>query len=271
MTSLTTTVGDTNFDFGASVISLTSALPFFSGHVYQGVYADGKTATAWQHAWTNKFIYCTYGTFVVNGDASGASFMAAASAHGFNSVQYVLGDLGSYMSHNAGCNDALTRGYGYTIMNTSQLNGCMDPEMWLLVGGNAEPDDTEYNRTTSGNTPGCGTGYKVPCGYAHSPGVWVQTLATATAAALLAADGPNVPITANLDAGFDPWDFYHYGPALDILESDNYYDVRLRNAYWYAPNRIPVDGQAKLSYAVARSATAAAEPNPFVHLLFVQV
>ena len=40
--------GDTNFDFGASVISLTSALPFFSGHVYPGVYADGKTATAWQ-------------------------------------------------------------------------------------------------------------------------------------------------------------------------------------------------------------------------------
>ena len=83
-----------------------------------------------------------------------------------------------------------------------------------------------------------------------------------------AAAAPNVPVTVNVDGTFDPWDFYHYGPAVDILESDNYYEVRLRNAYWYATNRVPVDDQAKLSYAVARSCTAAAEPKPFVHLLY---
>ena len=174
-----------------------------------------------------------------------------AATHGFNSVQFGLGDLGGYISHNAGCNDALTRGYGYTIMNTSpSLMAAWTRKCGLLVSGNGQPDDTEYNRTRQAQPHG--TGYKIPCGYHIRPGLGPNPRHDHRRCT--AGGGcPNVPITANVDAGFDPWDFYHYGPALDILESDNYYDVRLRNCYWYATNRIPVDGQAKLSYAVARS------------------
>ena len=63
VTAYTTTVGDPSLNFAASVISLSDALPFFSYNVFQGVYADAKTATAGQRAWTNKFIYATYSTF----------------------------------------------------------------------------------------------------------------------------------------------------------------------------------------------------------------
>jgi hypothetical protein len=86
VTSLTTTVGDANLDFAASVISLTNALGFFSYHVYQGVYADGKMASAWQRAWTNKFIYTTWSTFVASGSYTAASWVNEAADHGFNNV-----------------------------------------------------------------------------------------------------------------------------------------------------------------------------------------
>ena len=46
VTANTTTVGDPTMDFGASVIQLAAPLSAMSFHVYQGVYADGKTATA---------------------------------------------------------------------------------------------------------------------------------------------------------------------------------------------------------------------------------
>ena len=46
VTSLTTTVGDTNLNFGVSVISRTNALGYMGYNIFQGVFADGKKATA---------------------------------------------------------------------------------------------------------------------------------------------------------------------------------------------------------------------------------
>jgi hypothetical protein len=258
VTAYTQTVGDTNVDFAASVISLPSALGHFSYHVYQGVYADGKIAAASQRAWTNKFIYATYGTFDFTGSYDGPEWVAEASDHGFNNVQMNLGGMGSYMGTSAGRADMLAHGYGYTIMDPGKLNP-IDPDMWFL---NDEPDITEWNQAGSH----CNTGLNIPCDYRKYPGTLVMD--ELEHAATLRAVRPNVPTTVNLDSAGQPWTYYDWGPAVDILQSDTYYEPRMKGAYTVNLNRIPLYNDAKLSYAVGRTMCAGAEPNPSNHLLY---
>jgi hypothetical protein len=259
VTAFTTTVGDTNMNFGASVISLPNAMPFFSYHVYQGVYADGKTATASQRAWTNKFIYATYSTFAAGGGYDAADWLDEAADHGFNNVQFNLGEMGSYMGTVGGRAHMQARGYGYTILDKTKLNP-LDPDMWFL---NDEPDTEEQNQSRTH----CGTGLRIPCDSSKYAGTLVIKEAVGFAAELRDLR-PNVPTVVNLDGGLQPQSWFTWGPALDILQSNNYYDVRLRDSYWFLPQRIPLYKQAKLSYAVARTGTAGASPNPFNHLLY---
>jgi len=256
VTASTTTVGDTNINFGASVVSLASPLPFFSYHVYQGVFADRKTATASQRAWTNKFIYATYSAF---GDYAPAQWVAEASDHGFNNVQMNLGIMGSYLGTVSGRADCQAHGYGYTILDKGKLNP-MDPDMFFL---NDEPDAEENNQSRTH----CGTGLRIPCDSDH----YIGTLVIKTVAygeTELRSRRPNVPFTVNLDGGLEPESFFTWGPAVDILQTDNYYEVRLKDSYLSYPNRIPLFRKATFSYAVARTACAGAEPNPSNHLLY---
>ncbi len=258
VTALTTTVGDSNVNFAASVLSLPAALPFFSYHVFQGVYADGKIASASQRAWTNKFIYASFGTFVADASYTVADWVDEAADHGFNSVQYNLGEISGYVGTGPGRADMVAHGYGYTILDPGNLTP-LDPDMWFLID---EPDADEDRE--SGDL--CGTGYKIPCDSSH----WAGTLALKEIAhgQDLRALRPNVPTVVNLDGSLEPESFYIWGPAVDILQSDNYYEVRLRDSYWFYPNRIPLFNKPKVSYAVARIASAGAEPNPFNHLLY---
>jgi hypothetical protein len=229
VTSLTTTVGDTSMNFGASVICLSNALPFFSYHVFQGMYADAKIAAISQRAWTNKFIYATWGTM-------GANWIAEATARGFNSIEVPSA--------------------GYII----DLNPTVDPDMWIL---NDEPDAEESN---AANTS-CGNGLKIPCDGIRGSGILVKREAVIHAAELRAAR-PNVPLSINLDSAYTPESFFNWGPAVDILQTDNYYEPRLSSSYLDFPSRIPLYKKALFSYAVARTASAAAEPNPYNHLLY---
>ena len=63
VTANATTVGDPSVNYAATVLSFATALDHMSYHVYQGIYSDGKTATASLRTWVNKFIHGTYGTF----------------------------------------------------------------------------------------------------------------------------------------------------------------------------------------------------------------
>ncbi len=259
VTALTTTVGDPNVNFAASVISLSNALPFFTCHVFQGIYADGKTATAAQRAWTNKFIYATYSTFYADANYTAGDWLDEAANHGFNNVQYNLGAMGSYMGTVAGQAHMRARGYGYTILDPGKLNP-IDPDMWFL---NDEPDIDENNQCRAN----CGAGLRIPCDATKYAGTLVMKEAVRYATELRTLR-PNVPTVVNLDGELSSQSFYVWGQAVDVLQSDNYYDVQLRNSYVNYPNRVQVYKQAKLSYAVARTASEAASPNPFNHLLF---
>ena len=259
VTALTTTVGDPSLNFAVSMISLGSPLPYFSYNVYQGVYADGKTATAGQRAWTNKFIYCTWSTFQETADYTATNWVEDAAARGFNNIEMNLGMLGGYMGTSAGRNHMLSKGYGYTILDKTKLNP-MDPDLWFI---NDEPDAEENNQ---GNTH-CGTGLRLPCDSWRYAGTLVMKEAVRFTAELRALR-PNVPITVNLDGGLQPQSFYTWGPAVDVLESDNYYEPRLADAWYNAPQRLPLHNKPKLSYAIARTGTEGAAPHPFRHILY---
>ena len=262
VTSLTTTVGDPSVDFGASVVSLANPLPFFSYHVFQGLYADGKTATASEHAWTNKFIYGTYGTFTFTAIYTCSNWLVEATDHAVNNVQYNLGDVGSCLGTGAGQAQALALGYGETIDTPSDLND-LDPDLWFL---NDEPDGEEDNQgDMNANYPKC-LPYHIPCGSGHNSGTLVmkelalgQTFRTYR---------PNVPLTVNLDGSERPNEYNIWGQAMDVLEFDNYYQRRLSDSYWYYPERIPLYNKAMYIYSAARAGCAGAEPNPSIQLLY---
>ncbi len=252
VTSLTTTVGDPGYNFAASVISLPTGLPHFSYHVYRGVYGDGKTATAGQRAWTNKFVYCTWSTFEETSNYNGEDWVDEASTHGFNASEMNLGNLPNDASMKS-------KGYGYIILDKTKLKS-FDPDFWFL---NDEPDAEENNQ---GKTH-CGTGTRIPCDTSKYAGTLVIKEAVNFAADLRKLR-PNVPTTVNLDGGLQPQSWYTWGPAVDVLESNNYYEVRLRDSYFSAPNLIPLHGKPKVSYSTARSGTEGAAPNPFRHILY---
>ncbi len=135
VTAQATTVGDPNVDFGVSVLSLNSALTAMSYHVFQGVYADGKVASASQRAWANKFIIAAYGNFNLTGSYTAANWVAEATDHGVNNCQDNMGmGMGTYLGSNSGATDAQSKGYGYTIDTIANLNKLW-PDMWFLYDG----------------------------------------------------------------------------------------------------------------------------------------
>jgi hypothetical protein len=72
VTAITSTVGDPAMNFAASVINLAAPLTYMSYHVFQGIYADGKMATASLRAWSHEFIHASWGVFpVADGDLAG--------------------------------------------------------------------------------------------------------------------------------------------------------------------------------------------------------
>ena len=94
VTANATTVGDPSVNYAATVLSFSTALDPMSYHVYQGVYSDGKTATAALRTWVNKFIHGTYNTFDVESDPDYTieDWIAESSDHGINNCQVGVGN-----------------------------------------------------------------------------------------------------------------------------------------------------------------------------------
>ncbi len=257
VTANTATVGDTNINFGASVVQLAAPLGPMSYHVFQGVYADGKIASASQRAWTNKFIYASYGNFETSSSYTIADWVAEACNHGFNNVQVNMGEVGSYMWTGIGEADCRARGYGYTTGDKTKFNP-IDPDMFFL---NDEPDAEEANMEHTF----CGTGLKLPCG--HSP-MGILVMREIANGEGLRSLRPMTPTSINLNGTFRPENYYAWGQSVDILQVDPYYQRRLSDVYWRDQQRIPLYRQATYIYAVSRAVTTAAEPNPSNILLY---
>ncbi len=256
VTANTTTVGDPSVNFAESVLTLGTALPQGSYHVYQGVYADGKTATASLRTWGHEFIHATWYTFpIADGDYDGArAWIDEATNHGINAVENQMPSaLAHYLDTSGGAAYARARGFG-TISWSAPVG--FEPWMWFL---DDEPDAEEDNLD-------CGTGLKLPCGSGHDTGVlamlniekgedWRRYVST-------------IPTSVNMDGTLKPDNYYSYGQAVDCLQVDPYYQARLRDSYYDYPQRIPLYAKATYIYAVSLATTTAAEPNPSHVILY---
>ncbi len=257
VTANTTTVGDPSVHFAASVITLAAPFTLMSYHVYQGVYADGKVASASQRAWVNKFIHGTYGTFELDASYTVADWIAEASDHGINNCQVMVGDVGGYMFTAAGRADCLAREFGYTTGDKTKFNP-VDPDMFFI---DDETDAEDQNMERSF----CGTGLRLECGRSSMGILAMRTIAQGEELRVLK---PLTPTSVNMDGSHRPENFYSYGQAVDILQADPYYQARVRDSQWFFSNTIPLYRKASYIYASARAVTTAAEPNPSNLLLY---
>jgi hypothetical protein len=260
VTANTTSVGDPSMNFGASVINLAAPLTYMSYHVFQGVYADGKTATASLRAWSHPFLYASWGTFP-GADQSvpeAQAWIDQATQHGFNSAQNqgIGGSLGSYLNTPEGKAYADARGgYGVVVWNSFQS---ADPLMCFLQD---EPDAEEANMENTF----CGDGLKLPCG--KSP-MGIMALREIEEGETYRAQFPLAPTTVNMDGAFRPVNYITWGQVCDVEQVDPYYQKRLVDAYWWDATQIPIFLKATYIYAVTKATVTGAEPNPAHPILY---
>jgi len=250
VTANTTTVGDMSLNFAESVLTPATPLAYMSYHVFQGVYADGKRATASLRVWSHPFLHASWSVFPVpDGDlAAGKAWIDEAINHGFNAVQNQIGGgVGDYLSTLSGRAYADSRGYGIISWNKNYDHP-------LITFLDDEPDAEEDNLE-------CGTGLKLPCG--ASP-MGVLGITNIIWGEDLRSTYPLAPTTINMNGTFKPENYYAYGQTVDVLQADPYYQKRLKDTYWFHnPEWIPLYNKATYIYAVSKACTRAAEPNPF--------
>jgi hypothetical protein len=195
-----------------------------SFHVYQGVYADGKTATAGARTWVNPFLYGTWGSKAIPADAAaGSAWIDEATAHGFNALVMNWADgFGTLLATSSGRAYAESHGYGFVIHGSGQFY-CTTPRMWFIYD---EPDYTDW---TIGGLPG---------GDAHKPGVMAMKMLQDGES--LRTSYPAAPTTINVDGNLKPYNYWNWGQVPDVFMNDAYYQPLLANAHWYDNYRIPL-------------------------------
>jgi hypothetical protein len=257
VTSLTTTVGDSAVNYAASVIQLPTPLANMSYHVYQGVYADGKTATGSLRTWTNRFIYGTWAAKEIpDGDTAGAqAWIDGCEDRGVNAVimNMASGGLADFLGTSAGRDYAEAHNYGYVKDDNAWGT---NPRMWFI---DDEPDIEEGNID-------CGVNLRIPCGGGHTTGI--LGLHMLEYGETLRAMNPSAPTTINLDGNFKPDGWYAYGQLADVMMMDSYYEQEMAGNHWYHPERDPLYTKPTSIYAAAIATTTAAEPNPMHMILY---
>ncbi len=258
VTANTTTVGDPSVNFAATILQLPAPLALGSYHVFQGVYADGKMASASLRAWVNNFIYGIWGgkSGPDNDYDAGRAWVDECVAHGVN-AQIMNGSslVNDLVGTAAGRQYCADRNFGFVIDVIGQWN-CSNPLMWFL---DDEPDNEEGIMLENS----CGPGYELPCG---SNPAGVLGMHFIPKGETLRAASPTSPTTINLNGSYKPYSWQTYGQLSDVLMMDAYYDARVRDSYWDEPQFIPLYKKPTMIYPMALAATMAAEPNPF-HLL----
>ena len=258
MTASATTVGDPILNFGATALQFAEPLAAMSYHVFQGVYADGSTATASIRAWVNPFVYGTWGAQPLDdADLAGArAWIDDATNRGVNSLimNNGSGGLASLLRTGAGRQYAADRGYGFVPDVPGQWTST--PRLWFI---DDEPDAEEAN------TP-CGAGYRPPCGGGHTVGILAMSMVERGEG--LRKAYPLAPTMINMDNGWKPRNWYTYGQLADVLGVDSYYQRRLSDTYWFNPQHVPLYRKATHIYATSLAVTTAAEPNPTQFLLY---
>ena len=251
VTANVTTRSDPAVGVVVSMLQLTQPLASGSYHVFQGLYADGKTATAGLRAWVNKFIYGTWGGGDVpdgDDDAARASLIDFTN-HGMNGlVQNGSCVTSVLMKTNSGQQFVAAHDYGFVIDDIGKWD-TYNPLMWFIRD---EPDWADYRLDSIPENKKIGS---------------LGQMCLQQGEALRVGD-PTAPTTLNINAYSKPYCWYNYGLVPDVFMTDPYYQARMREAYWYYPQRVPLYQKATYIYAVSQLAGSSCEPNPLHVILY---
>ena len=256
VTADATTVSDSSVNFAATVLARPTALSNMSYHVYQGIYSDGKTATAALRTWVNPFVHGTWAARDGEGDDYEAAedWVDETVEHGVNALIHNTSNLMSgFTATSAGRQYCDNAGYGFVIKDYNDWS-ITTPLMWFL------DDETDIEESNLW----CGAGKQLPCGRITTGVLGMRSIKRAEEL----QDQYMAPTTINIDGTQKPNNWYSYGQLVDVLMVDSYYQMRVRDYCWYNPQLEPLFEQAKVIYATALAATTAAEPNPFHILLY---
>lgn len=251
VTALCTTRSDPLLNTSVTTLQLPAPPAAGSYHVFQGVYADGQTATAGSRTWTNEFIYGMWGAWPgSDGDTTVAqTYINDITNHNINTQVQTLGSpaVQGYIKTSAGQQYCADRGLGFVVDEIGKW-GVFSPRHWFIRD---EPDAADSLVT----------------GLPSNKMVGSLALSCVQEGHGLRAGNPAVPTSLNLDMTYKPYNWYNYGQVADVMMSDPYYQARLREAY-NNPSRIPLYSKATYVYAVSEIAQASAEPNPLHIVLY---
>ncbi len=254
VTAATMTGNDPSVGVSVSVLHLTQPLDLNSFHVFQGVYADGRMASAGVRAHDNEFVYGMWGAAPGDeGDVQTArDYITEVTDHNINTQVVTLGSAAvqSYLKTTEGQLFAAQRGLGFVI-DEVQKWAVLDPRMMFIRD---EPDAADSRVT----------------GLPENKKVGSLALSCVQEGDAFRVAEPAVPTALNLDMTYKPYNWYNYGQVPDVLMSDPYYQARLREALWNNPQRIPLYSKATYIYAVAQLAQSSSEPNP-LHIVLYSV
>ena len=257
VTANTTTSTDAAVSLVPSILQLSQALANGSFHVFQGVFADGSTATAGLRAWSNEIIYGMWGAMPgASTDTNLArAYLQTLAAHLINTEVQTLGSqaVQTYLKTADGQQFAASLGLGF-IIDAPNKWGVANPSLFFIKD---EPDsqmDPNVVGPSLGDTNRVGTTGQGCLQYAST---------------YLGADNSTAVLDLlNVDNYYKPYNFYTYGQLADVLSVDPYYQDRLKQAYWAAPIRIPLYAKATYVYAMAQAGQASCEPNPLHIILY---
>jgi len=156
VTANTTRSATRRLNFAVSVHHSATPLAYLSYHVFQGVYADGKTATRITAGLVASVHSCLLGVFPVDDSdlEGGKAFVDAALDRGFNAIQIKRAARFELPRDQRGKAYAASRGYGMIVWNQySDGTPCSRSSKTRWTGG--EQHLREFL---------LGYRYKIPCG-----------------------------------------------------------------------------------------------------------
>ena len=225
VTASATTVNDAAIGFAVSTIQLSQPLAAGSMHIFQGTYADGKTAGAGVRAWSNPFVYGQWSampTVPEDDPTATAATVDDATNRGVNAM-VVQGETVHQPFRRNRLRPAIPRRPRFTALSWIRTVPGRSPAPWMWFIRD-EPDAADYRVTD------------IPSGkmVGSLAQMAVQTGET------LRARNPAVPTTLNLDGTYKPFNWYNYGQVPDVMMVDAYYEPQLKDAIWTNTSEIPL-------------------------------
>ncbi len=228
------------------------ALEPSSYHVFAATYADGSVTMAGIRAWSDEFVYGTFGGKPGNENQPeiGRQYVDDLLDHNLNlqMPQIGSGAAQAFFRSAAGKSYMAARGFRFILQEVEKL-GIRDP---FALYVHDEPDCGDYKAE----------------GLPENKKIGVLARWVLSRAEDMRKAAPSVMQMLNVNMTYQPLCWYTYGQIPDIFCVDPYYQVRLRDVYTKRPERKDLYKKATYISMVGDIAESSCEPRPLHMILY---